>query len=149
MLPHHYHCFAHHHDTLLPKQSPSAWKPYIACSSDSDEGFCPFIDTSCVPCRSCLGQSPDHHCHAVSSFPNATIDEYGPYHNASVDAIKAEIYARGPVKASVNATPLVDYHGGIIRNLMLRNQGHNHGVSIVGWDVDKDSNEEYWVVRNR
>lgn len=131
-------------------------QPYIACSSDSDEGICPFVDTSCMPeniCRSCLGQiqsgSADHHCHAVSSFPNATIDEYGTYHNASVDAIKAEIYARGPVKASVNATPLVDYHGGIIRNRMLRNQGHNHGVSIVGWDVDKDSNEEYWVVRNR
>lgn len=126
-------------------------QPYIACSSDSSEGFCPFVDTSCRPeniCRSCLDRSADGACHAVHSFPNATISEYGTYHNASVDAIKAEIYARGPVKASVNATPLVDYRGGLIRDMTLRNQSHNHGVSIVGWGILEDRKEQYWIVRN-
>jgi cathepsin X len=129
----------------------SKCQPYIACSSDSSEGFCPFVDTSCRPeniCRSCLDRSADGACHAVHSFPNATISEYGTYHNASVDAIKAEIYARGPVKASVNATPLVDYRGGLIRDMTLRNQSHNHGVSIVGWGILEDRKEQYWIVRN-
>ena len=132
-------------------------QPYIACSSDSSEGFCPFVDTSCRPgniCRNCLGAngttSADGTCHAIKSFPNATISEYGTYHNASVDAIKAEVYARGPVKASVNATPLVHYNGGIIRDVGLQDQGHNHGVSIVGWGVDEDEErkDQYWIVRN-
>ena len=130
-------------------------QPYIACSSDSSEGFCPFVDTSCTPeniCRSCLRDNctysaDDGTCRAIKRFPNATISEYGTYHNASVDAIKAEIYARGPVKASVNATPLVQYNGGIIRDMSLQNQGHNHGVSIVGWGVE-ERKVEYWIVRN-
>lgn len=132
-------------------------QPYIACSSDSSEGFCSFVDTSCRPeniCRSCLGENGTNSaggtCRAIKRFPNATVSEYGTYHNASVGAIKAEIYTRGPVKASVNATPLVYYNGGIIRDMSVRDQGHNHGVSIVGWGFDEDDErkDQYWIVRN-
>jgi len=177
--------------------------PYIACSSDSTEGFCSHVDTSCRDvniCRTCSssrsferedddvvdvggssgsgsveeqdgsGTTGISTCSAISTFPNATIAEFGVYHinstsNAMVEMIMAEIYVRGPVKAAVNATPLIDYAGGIIGehddDPSLRDMGHNHGVSIVGWgciddddyrddddDDDDTDNGQYWIVRN-
>ena len=44
---------------------------------------------------------------SLDTFPNATIAEYGVI--AGEHAIMAEIYARGPVAAGVDADPLHDY----------------------------------------
>jgi cathepsin X len=120
--------------------------PYIACSSDSTNGFCPYVDTTCDQvCRTCTNQS----CAPIKQYPNATIAEYGSYNDADVWKIMAEIYARGPVKASVNAGPLQDYAGGILfDNDITRNTTHNHGVSLVGWGFDEESQKQYWIVRN-
>ncbi len=78
---------------------------YIACSSDSEEGFCPFVDTTCKPINICRTCSRDEngvgYCNEVAKFPNATIAEYGSYSVDDVDAIMAEIFARGPVKVSI------------------------------------------------
>ena len=85
---------------------------------------------------------------AVTSYPNATVAEYGKYRN-DVFATMAEIYLRGPVKASVDATPLVNYSGGVMWDAPeYHSDHHNHGVSIVGWDYDEDKNETFWIVRN-
>lgn len=156
---------------------------YLACSSDSSEGFCPHVDSSCSPlniCRTCSGFGPQQqHCQAVlpPNIPNATVDEYGTYHaidlvlesksepsggkflqmkqqhehKDNVTVIMAEIYARGPVKASINAAGIVDYEGGIITNTSFPgvfNRTHNHGVSLVGWGVDPVSQLQYWIIRN-
>ena len=123
-------------------------QPYLACSSDSTLGFCPFIDTSCSPINICRTCSHTGTCTAVvyGTFPNATIAEYGTYHN-DVPAMMAEIYARGPVKASVNAEPLQNYTGGILYDSPnVRNATHNHGVSVVGWGFD--GSVQFWIVRN-
>jgi Papain family cysteine protease len=216
---------------------------YLACSSDSTEGICPFVDTSCTPmniCKTCSALG----CEAVTDYARATVAEYGKYridgpvpsgattagdalssgivatreektmsmhepaiennsqqtlslsrrvtqsqeqapavnnfayfdsNNASADnddddaiddfdivtAIKAEIYARGPVKASVDARPLVNYTGGVIWDGPdYRSEEHNHGVVIVGWSTEEkdsdshdssdndDSTRSFWVVRN-
>jgi len=122
-------------------------QPYIACSSDSEEGFCPAVDTTCSAeniCRTCTAAG----CNAVKEFPNATIAEYGTYRN-EVFATQAEIYMRGPVKASVDATLLVNYTGGVLWDAPeYRSDHHNHGVSIVGWGYDPDVKKQYWIVRN-
>jgi len=124
---------------------------YIACSSDSVEGFCPYVDTSCTPkniCKTCTRNSDgDGECHAISTFPNATVSEYGSYKN-DVNAIKAEIFARGPVKASINGTAIKNYKGGIISNPALENIGTSHGVSIVGWGHNITTDKQHWIVRN-
>lgn len=128
--------------------------PYLACSSESTDGFCSKIDTSCSAintCRTCDGSGA---CHAIDYFPNATISEYGTYSyftdgfSHATDKIKAEIYARGPVAAGVNAEPLVDYKGGVVNNTKIWNMLVNHVVSIVGWDHDPETDETYWIVRN-
>ena len=42
--------------------------PYIACSSDSTNGYCPHVDTTCTPmniCRTCTNQDKGGSCRAV------------------------------------------------------------------------------------
>lgn len=122
---------------------------YIACSSDSQEGFCPLVDTSCSNdinvCKSC--GSFNEGCIAIDNFPYATVAEYGSEFE-NVNAIKAEIYARGPVKAAVNGTAIRDYKGGIYSDSSLEDMGHSHGVSIVGWGYDDETKRQHWIVRN-
>ena len=131
-------------------------QPYLACSSDSSEGFCPYVDTTCTPvntCRTCQAIAGRWFasCNEIDIFPNATIAEYGTYkakdhHSDIVRVIQAEIYARGPVTAEVNAKPIHDYRGGIYNDESASIMT-THVVSLVGWGVDEDG-QKYWIVRN-
>lgn len=127
---------------------------YLACSSDSTEGFCGSVDTTCSnhnTCRTCSTfSSKGGTCSGIESFPNATVAEHGTYNLLSWDRIhkiKAEIYARGPVATGVNADTLLDYKGGVVKDGGLMDMLVDHIVSIVGWDVD-EVGDEYWIVRN-
>jgi len=82
----------------------------------------------------------------IDMFPNATVTEYGMVRE-DVDAIMAEIYARGPVAATINAEPIVGYGGGIFTD-DSHSQSTNHIVSIVGWGMDEETETKYWIVRN-
>lgn len=71
-------------------------------------------------------------------------------------AIQSEILARGPVAATINAEPIVEYSGGIFKE-EGHSQSTNHIVSIVGWGEFEDSNSSddskrkkktFWYVRN-
>ena len=58
--------------------------PYIACSSDSTNGFCSSqqVDTTCSPlniCRTCTNPDKGGACAPITKFPNATVEEYGNY----------------------------------------------------------------------
>eukprot|EP01083_Nonionella_stella_P114566 338910_1 len=111
-------------------------QPYLACSDESTEGFCKSLDTTCKKeniCRTCdtfggMGGK----CTSIDYFPNATVAEYGTVESGNVDAIMAEIYTRGPVAATINAEPIVEYGGGIYADVGESKQT-NHIVSIVGW----------------
>ena len=102
-------------------------------------------------------------CVEIDVFPNATVAEYGliateddndPDYDL-VKAIKSEIFARGPVAATINAEPIVEYQGGVFTD-DSHSQSTNHIVSIVGWGQfsDSDSNtgddekKTYWIIRN-
>jgi len=124
--------------------------PYIACSEESTEGFCPHVDTTCKKdniCRTCdtfggMGGK----CTEIDFFPNATVAEYGVVEN-DADQIMAEIYARGPVAATINAEPIVEYTGGVFDD-QDASRGTNHIVSIVGWGTDGTTGKRHWIVRN-
>jgi len=130
--------------------------PYIACSDESEEGFCANVDTTCTAmntCRTCSTFSDNGgKCVALDFYPNATVAEYGQiieHHDNAlrVSKIKAEIHARGPVSASVNASPLHNFQGGEVFDDDSAKGLSNHVVSITGWGVNNDG-KEFWHVRN-
>lgn len=129
-------------------------QPYLACSSESTDGFCAHVDTQCSAMNTCRTCDHSGNCYALDIFPNASVAEYGTYSyftggfSAVADKIKAEIYARGPVATGVNAEPIVAYEGGIVTDTNWLHMMINHIVSIVGWGKDEETEEEYWIVRN-
>lgn len=120
---------------------------YIACSSDSDEGFCGHVDTSCSPnniCRTCdTFSSKGGKCSQVDYFPNASISEYGVVRGAK--NMKIEIYNRGPIACGINANAVLEYDGSYL-DVPHKLKIIDHIISVVGW-VEKD-NAQYWVIRN-
>lgn len=123
-------------------------QPYVACSSDVHYGLCPGHDWSCTPAnvaRAC-GTFPGNggQCVGVKNYPNATIGDFGVIQG--VEAIKKEVYNRGPVACGVDALPLLKYASGIVTG---PSGGQvDHVVSIVGFDRDPTTGQEYWIVRN-
>ena len=120
--------------------------PYIACSKESKEGFCPHVDTSCKAiniARTCGSFSQEGGpCTGIGNFPNAQVKEYGSISGKS--AMMKEIFSRGPIACGVDAMPLLNYESGIVTK---EGNGIDHVVSIVGWGTDaKDG--FYWIVRN-
>jgi cathepsin X len=43
---------------------------------------------------------------------------------------------------------LVEYEGGIVRDAKIWHMMVNHIVSIVGWGLDEETGDTYWIVRN-
>lgn len=122
--------------------------PYLACSNESTYGFCPFVDSSCTPintCRTCISGTDE--CVALDTFPNATVAEIGVIEN-DVEAVKAEIFARGPVTAGLWGKSLSDFQGGSIFDDVDAPRTSTHAVSIIGWGVDETTKQKYWIVRN-
>lgn len=122
---------------------------YIACSSDSKEGFCGHVDTTCKPinvARTCSTfVANGGKCVGLSSYPNATVAEYGQVQGA--DDMMAEIFKRGPIACGIDAAEIEDYAGGIFDN---PNAGKeiDHIISVTGWGFDAKTNKRYWNVRN-
>jgi len=119
--------------------------PYIACSSESTEGFCAKVNTECSPinvARTCSTfTSSGGFCAPIAQFPNATISEYGEVSGA--DNMQKEIYARGPISCGIDANPTLQYTGGIATDA---GEEVDHVVSVVGWG--KEGDQSYWHVRN-
>lgn len=123
--------------------------PYLACSSESQEGFCPHADTTCgaknlrATAFTCSTFSENGgFCAALDHYPNATVAEYGQVRGAA--KMMAEIYARGPITCGIDARPIGQYTGGIVTGPL--NSGTDHVVSIVGWG--SENGQKHWIVRN-
>lgn len=121
--------------------------PYIACSSDSKEGFCKNLDIICdIGCKTCSTFTDSGGvCKSIDIFPNASISEYGTV--TGKNNMKAEIFHRGPIACGVNAEPILNYRGGIL-DTPDESREVSHIVSIVGWGFDTINNNEYWIIRN-
>lgn len=129
--------------------------PYYACSPGNPtgrgattEGFCPSAavqrGTTCEPinvARNCA--TFDAPCTALSAYPNATVAAFGTV--SGEEEIMLEVYRNGPVACSLDAEPLVDYTGGILRH-GRENARTNHVVSIIGWG--EEAGVRYWIARN-
>merc|ERR1719353_1652041 len=118
--------------------------PYMACSSESDQGICKGQDWSCTPenvARTCSTFPPTGFCGPIKKYPNATISEYGSISGA--DAMAKEIFARGPIACGIDASPIEKYTGGIVSE---KGAFVDHVISIVGWGTE--GSKQYWIVRN-
>jgi cathepsin X len=103
-------------------------------------------DGVCKPLGRCETCSPKGGCTPISDerAQLVWVGDHGTVRGA--DKIKAEIYARGPVGAGIDATPELEaYQGGVFSQEKLFTMA-NHEVSIVGWGVANGS--EYWHARN-
>jgi len=123
-------------------------QPYMACSSDSSEGFCKSAQWGCNAmnvARTCSTfSSMGGKCVGLNRYPNATISEYGQVSGA--DNMAKEIFARGPISCGIDATPILQYDGKSI--ISEPGGGIDHVVSVVGWNHDTASGKDYWIVRN-
>lgn len=119
--------------------------PYLACSSESQVGFCPHADFTCTPenvARTCSTFPPQGKCAALSHYPNATVAEYGSI--SGQDAMQKEIFARGPIACGIDAAPILNYTSGIAKDA---GSFVDHVISVVGWGND-ETEGQYWIVRN-
>merc|ERR1719346_117687 len=121
-------------------------QPYLACTPESEEGFCPHVDTTCKPinvARTCGSFGAEGGpCTGLSSYPNISISDYGSIGGA--DAMMKEIYARGPISCGIDAMPLLNYESGIIKTA---GDQVDHVISVVGWGTDPKEGF-FWIVRN-
>jgi len=121
-------------------------QPYLACSSDSKEGFCPHVDSTCKAlnvARTCGGFSQEGGpCTGLATYPNISISDYGSVSGA--DAMMKEIYNRGPISCGIDAMPLLNYESGIVKT---KGSGVDHVISVVGWGTDP-TDGFFWIVRN-
>jgi len=121
-------------------------QPYMACSSESNSGLCANMDWSCTPgniARTCGSfDSEGGDCTGLTYYPNATISDYGSISGA--EAMKTEIYNRGPIACGIDANPLLNWESGIMSE---KGEAIDHVISVVGWGIDSDAGK-YWWVRN-
>lgn len=121
-------------------------QPYMACSSESQQGFCPHADWSCKPINVAMTcgsfSSEGGSCTGLNAYPNATISDYGSISGKS--AMMKEIFTRGPIACGIDAMPLLNWESGIIKDA---GSGVDHVISVVGWGTDS-TDGFYWIVRN-
>ena len=133
-----------------------AWKYGIPSESCSNYMA---IDTTChlteqvdaknkPECYTCAPRDNSglDRCKRITKFSKLYVSEFGSCNG--YEAMKSEIYARGPITCSIEASDDQDgYTGGVYSLKNSTIDDLDHVISIVGWGVDKKGNE-YWHLRN-
>lgn len=101
----------------------------------------------CFTCWPVAGESPAAGCKRLKNYHRLTVSEHGRVSGRA--AMKAEIFARGPISCEIDATEGLDgFSGGKVYKEYLPEAQSNHLVSVIGWGIEKDSGDEFWIVRN-
>ena len=110
-------------------------------------------DGACQPMGVCETCEPGVGCAAVSEYDRYGVSEYGDVTGSfldsvsNADAMKAELYARGPIACDISVTAKFEaYTGGIFSQQRLFSLP-NHIIAVVGYGVT-DNGTEYWIARN-
>jgi cathepsin X len=99
----------------------------------------------CETCSPVPGNFTPGVCVPITKHPLYFVEEFGSVTGA--DAMKAEIYARGPISCGIMATTALDeFSGAGIFSENSTNIDINHIVAVVGWG--EANGQEYWVMRN-
>jgi len=101
----------------------------------------------CSSFNACGTCPPSGNCVAISNPQRFQVGDIGSI-PADSNAIKAEVFSRGPVSCGIEATDGLDaFQGGYIYNEYINSPSINHVVAIVGWGSEANGTE-YWIVRN-
>ena len=136
--------------------NPTLAYEFMANTGITDETCSPYqgVDNTNwaeVPCKDRMCRRCDRFgtCRFLPANESMVIkvQEHGTV--KGVDAMKAEIAARGPIACLMyaHADAFEAYTGGIISDT-TRYSGITHVVTVTGWGVDAASKKSYWVVRN-
>ncbi|KAL4487488.1 hypothetical protein ABPG72_007008 [Tetrahymena utriculariae] len=128
-------------DSCMPYQAKDQWLPVCNASQQ------------CISCE--LPSAPISNttdissiCPAQTKYPYKKwkVSKFG--HIAGVKQMKSEIFSRGPISCTIDATDNLEnnYQGGIYSE-KLKVPIPNHYVSVVGWGQTLEG-EDYWIVRN-
>ena len=95
----------------------------------------------------CYTCDPSGACTRITKFKRLFVERYGAI--SGYDAMKKEIYARGPISCSIDSTDdMDDYSGGIYAGINATLDDTDHVISVVGWGFDEASGNEWWIYRN-
>lgn len=125
---------------------PTSAYDYIQHNAIHDETCTNYLAEAqtCEPINVCRTCSPDGGCAAVSSPPAVHITQHGTV--AGEVNIMAEIFARGPIAATIAVTPELEaYTGGIFHDTTGR-KSRDHSIEIAGWGVE--NGVKFWICRN-
>lgn len=125
------------------------------------DGKCEGPNDWCQDCsRDAMGKN---YCWPLLNYTRVYVEEYGRV--SGTKNIQAEIYARGPVSAGINANGILNLtnHRYVIDEPICSKYGGgvNHVVSIIGWETrqvavldafglptGKSENKLFWLCRN-
>lgn len=125
---------------------PTAAYSWILANGITDDTCMNYLaaNQNCSAINICRNCDPTKGCSAVTNPKKWHITEHGQV--AGEQNMMAEIYARGPIAATIAVTPaLENYTSGVFID-MTGDKSLDHSVSITGWGVDNGT--KYWVVRN-
>eukprot|EP00055_Hartaetosiga_balthica_P002613 m.4603 g.4603 ORF g.4603 m.4603 type:complete len:292 (-) comp2261_c0_seq1:149-1024(-) len=102
-------------------------------------------DQTCTAFNACGSCTPQQ-CYPISNYTVWKVSDYKGI--SGRDAMRSEIFARGPISCGIAAdTKFEAYTGGIYAEYKP-NASIDHIISVVGWDVDPATGVEYWIGRN-
>lgn len=129
-----------HMDGLLMPEAeyPYCIPPFGNCyPCNTNTTFCP---TPSYCNRSCIAHPSPTTSARVVSWSLLGKDE---------EAIRAELYARGPLSIALNAEWFQYYHSGVSDPIACDPTSLDHAVLLVGWGVDGGLlHLPYWLIKN-
>lgn len=102
------------------------------------------VDQVCNHKHQCFTCWPNDGCSVVKDYGRLVAVEHGRVEGRA--AMKAEIFARGPISCEIDATEGLDKYNGGVYAEYNEAPATNHLVSVVGWGIEEGV--EYWIVRN-
>jgi len=100
----------------------------------------------CNPFNQCGTCTPDGNCNPISEYTLFKVGDYGQV-DPTVQAMQAEIYARGPISCGMSVTSNFELYTGGVYSEYDPNPSINHIVAVVGWGSEKNGTS-FWIVRN-
>ena len=102
------------------------------------------MDCTWPPCP--VGETCEDKCWPV---PHKKYYVSSYYEFAGVDKMKAELVEHGPISCGIQATPTLEqvYKTGIYEEY-IESPELNHEIAVVGWGIEQETGQEYWIVRN-